>query len=275
MVKSIQERRDKGELIETLPKLSIVTRGNKSSPLISSCLQALHKFRVPNSLLLSKKHENLIPFDNSEDVARFLDSKDASLVLIGSNSKKRPNNLIFGRLFDGNFLDLVEFKLDNYSEKPAKKALFPGIHPLMLFQGEGFETDPVLARAKNLFLDYFGGKPLGKVDTKGLTTLISITATEENLIDFRCYHLPEMEEFGPKFTLQLRRNRIADDKAFKISCKDPKLKNKKKNIETNPMKEKRGRVHVQQQDIKTIALKKRRSKEKEERGEGEGEVVAE
>lgn len=273
MVKSIQERREKGELIETLPKLSIVTKGNKSSPVISSCLQALHKFRVPNSMLLSKKHENLFPFDNSEDAAKFFDSKDASLMIIGSNSKKRPNNLIFGRLFDGNFLDLAEFKLDNYSEKPPQKPLYPGLHPLMLFQGEAFETDPVLSRLKNLFIDYFGGKPLGKLDVKGICTLISLTVTQEGLIDFRCYHLPEMQEFGPKFTLELRRNRIAEEKLFKVSCKDPILKKKKKNIETNVMKEKRGRVHVQQQDIKTIALKKRKNKPSTEKVAGEENEV--
>lgn len=271
MVKSIEERREKGELIETLSKISVVTRGNKSSPSISSVLQSLHKFRVPNSVFLSKKHENLIPFDNSSDVAKFFDTKDASLALIGSNSKKRPNNLIFGRLFDGQFLDLVEFNLLNYKEISSNRVQYPGMHPLMLFQGEGFETDATLSRVKNLFIDFFGGRPMDKLDTRGLNTLICLTVTQDNLIHFQSFHLPEMEQFGPSFQLELRRSNIADEKTFKKACKDPKLQRKVKNIKTNALKEKRGQVHVQQQDIKTIALKKRKDKKVKEEKESQGE----
>jgi ribosome production factor 2 len=264
MVKSIEERREKGELIETLPKISIVARGAKSSPMISSVLQSLHKLRVPNSQLLLKKHENLFPFDNAEDVSKFFDSKDGSLIVIGSNSKKRPNNLIFGRLFDSHFLDLVEFKLNSFEETASTRPIYPGLHPLMLFQGESFETDPVLTRVKNLFIDYFGGRPLDKVDSRGLSTLLCFTVTQDNLIHFHCYHLPDMVKFGPSFVLEVRRSQIADEKTFKKACKDPKLRKKVKNIKTNAMKETRGQVHLQQQDIKTIALKKRKDKKRKE-----------
>ena len=260
MVKSIRKKKEEGEIIETLPKTSIVLKGTKASPAISFLLIALHKFRSPNSLLLSRKHENLYPFENSEVVEKFVAQKKASLFAIGSHSKKRPDNLIFGRLFDSEILDLLEFKVDNYAEASTKFPLQPGIHPLMLFQGEIFETDEVYSRIKNFFLDFFGGKPLEKVDTRGLSILFTFTVAQDSKIYFRCYHLPEMEEVGAKFTLEVRRSRIGSQIKFKKACTDPKLQKKVKNIKTNVLKEKRGQVHVQQQDIQTIALKKRKPK---------------
>ena len=260
MVKSLRKKREEGEIVETLPKISLILKGTKASPAISSILLTLHKFRSPNSILLSKRHENLFPFEHTEVIEKFVSQKDASLFVIGSNSKKRPNNLIFGRLFDSEMLDLVEFNVSEYEEVSTKHAFPPGIHPLILFQGEIFETDSIYSRVKSIFLDFFGGKALEKVDTRGLNKLFTITGAENNKIYFRCYHLPEMEEVGAKFTLELKRSRIAPDDKFKTACTEVKLKKKVKNIETNPLREKRGRVHVQQQDIKTIALKKRKPK---------------
>ncbi|OMJ90388.1 hypothetical protein SteCoe_7307 [Stentor coeruleus] len=264
MVKSIEKKKEEGELIETLPKVSVIMKGTKASPEIAAALIMLHKFRLPDSLLLSKRHENLFPFENSEVVESFLSPKGASLYVIGSNSKKRPSNLIFGRLFDEQTLDLVEFHLTDYEELPSKSVFHPGQHPILMFQGEGFETDYTLARVKNIFLDFFGGRALTKVDTRGIDKLITFTVTQDQKIHFRCYQLPEVKEIFCKFTLTLRRSRIADPEKFKEACKDPKLMRKKKNIKTNALKEKRGQVHVQQQEISTIALKKRKPKIKPE-----------
>lgn len=260
MVKSIRKKKEDGEIIETLPKISVVLKGTKASPVISALLVALHKYRVPNSLLLSKRHENLFPFENAEVVEKYVAQKDASLFVIGSNSKKRPNNLIVGRMFDSEILDLLEFKVDNYAESQVTTPFPPGLHPLMLFQGENFETDEVYTRIRSLFLDFFGGKPMEKVDTQGLNKLFTFTAAQDNKIYFKSYNLPEMQEIGPSFTLEVRRSKLASEAKFKTACKDPKLQKKVKNIKTNPLKEKRGQVHVQQQDIKTIALKKRKVK---------------
>ena len=156
MVKSIRKKREEGEVIETLPKISMALKGTKASPTISAVLVILHKLRLPSSVLFSKRHENLFPFENSEVVEKFVQQKNASLFVIGSNSKKRPDNLIFGRLFDSEILDLLEFKIENYSEVSSKFIFAPGLHPLMLFQGEIFETDGVYSRIKNFFIDFCG-----------------------------------------------------------------------------------------------------------------------
>ena len=59
--------------------------------------------------------------------------------------------------------------------------------------------------------------------------------------------------------MKIRRIKLADEKALKSTFqKTIKSKQRNKNIKTNSMREKRGKVHVQQQDINTIALKKRK-----------------
>jgi Brix domain len=44
----------------------------------------------------------------------FAEKQDASLFVVGSHSKKRPNNLTFARMFDHKLLDMVEVAVSNY-----------------------------------------------------------------------------------------------------------------------------------------------------------------
>ena len=39
---------------------------------------------------------------------------DASLFAFGSHSKKRPSNLLLGRLFDGHLLDMFELGVERF-----------------------------------------------------------------------------------------------------------------------------------------------------------------
>lgn len=39
---------------------------------------------------------------------------DASHFVFGSHSKKRPNNLVFGRTFNGHLLDMFELGMDSF-----------------------------------------------------------------------------------------------------------------------------------------------------------------
>ena len=263
MVKTIIKKRKEGEVLETLSKQTLVAIGSKASPVIKAITQELHTMKRPDSVLLGKKHQDLHPFTYQEAFQSFVVSKHASLFVVGSNSKKRPNNLVIGRCYSEEILDMVEFGVKEFtSALKFKGEALQGLKPMFLFQGDLFETDATYARIKNLFLDFFGGKHIEKVDTRGLNQLISLSATEDGDLHFRLYQVKEQQlnEVGPRFTLSLRRHSIASEARFKAATKQPKLKNKVKNVTTNPLKEKRGRVHVQQQDIKTIALKKRKLK---------------
>lgn len=49
---------------------------------------------------------------------------DTGLFVVASNTKKRPNNLVFGRVFDSQVLDMLELGVTNY--KPMKDFRHPG-----------------------------------------------------------------------------------------------------------------------------------------------------
>jgi hypothetical protein len=53
-----------------------------------------------------------------------------------------------------------------------------GSKPMMIFNGDEFETNDDLALLKNLLLDYFRGDVLPKINLAGLDTIIVTTAAE-------------------------------------------------------------------------------------------------
>ena len=44
---------------------------------------------------------------------------DCSLFAVGSHQKKRPDNLVLGRIFDGHILDMFEFAVEDFKGSEA------------------------------------------------------------------------------------------------------------------------------------------------------------
>lgn len=66
----------------------------------------------PHSISFSKK--NLVkPFEDHSSLEFWALKNDASMFIIGQNSKKRPHNLIFARTFDNRLLDMCELGVEN------------------------------------------------------------------------------------------------------------------------------------------------------------------
>lgn len=64
--------------------------------------------------------------------------------MFGSNSKKRPNNIVLGRTFDWKVLDMVEFGINSFQsiEDLSNSIDIPyQIKPFVIFQGDLWETD--------------------------------------------------------------------------------------------------------------------------------------
>lgn len=87
----------------------------------------------------------------------------ACILQYGSHSKKRPDNLVIGRMYDHHIYDLVEVGVENF--KPMEsftydKKLAPreGSKPFIVFIGEGFETVEELKHLKEVLLDLFRGE---------------------------------------------------------------------------------------------------------------------
>ena len=66
----------------------------------------------PQAINFSRKND-IHPFDSPSSLEFFAQKNDASLFVTGLHSKKRPNDLIFTRMFDGRVLDMIELGVEN------------------------------------------------------------------------------------------------------------------------------------------------------------------
>ena len=80
-----------------------------------------------------------------------------------------------GRMYDGHVLDLPEFCVSNLIEiqdiEGFKK--MSGAKPMLVFQGDQWDTDSVYGRLQNLFIDFFRGDKVSKVSLKGLDHVLT------------------------------------------------------------------------------------------------------
>ena len=83
---------------------------------------------TPHSKLMTKKNE-LHPFDDQNSLEFLSKKNDCSLFALASDSKKRPNNIIMGRLFNYQLLDMVELGVTDYKSIESFKGMkaFPNI----------------------------------------------------------------------------------------------------------------------------------------------------
>uniref|UniRef100_A0AAQ4QZH2 Ribosome production factor 2 homolog n=1 Tax=Gasterosteus aculeatus aculeatus TaxID=481459 RepID=A0AAQ4QZH2_GASAC len=282
-------------------KTAMIMKGGNSSLTVTQALKDIYALKKPNAVLFKKKNITR-PFEDSTSLVsapegppppinpllilnptvlsyanpRSLDQEffskksDCSLFLFGSHSKKRPNNLIFGRLFDFHVLDMIELGIEKYiSLSDIKSSKCPeGTKPMLVFAGDAFDTDNEYRRLKSLFIDFFRGPAVSAVRLAGLEHVLHFTALEGKIY-MRSYRsllkksgcrTPriELEEIGPSFDLVLRRTHLASDDLFKFSHRRPKaLKvRKKKNISRDAFGTKFGRVHMQKQDLSKLQTRK-------------------
>jgi ribosome production factor 2 len=259
------------------PKKTVFIKGNKTSEFTLKTLQSLYLMKKSNSLALSDRWE-LRPFETAEKLEHLCNKRDCGLFVFGSHTKKRPNTLLMGRMYNEKLLDLVEFEIKNMKELDPKCEIVPEEKPCLIFQGDVFEYKSEFMRIKNLLGDFFNeNDPVEKINLReGVRHFIVVTGDEAtNTVYIRQYELvvsfmdivdgktdfKEMaKEIGPSLDLVYKRANFANDEDFKKACKQPKVKKDKsqKNISTNELGEKRGRVFVEKQNLGELALKKRK-----------------
>jgi ribosome production factor 2 len=67
----------------------------------------------PNAISFAKKNE-VRPFEDASSLEFWATKNDASMFVVGQTSKKRPNNLVFARMYDYRLLDMVEVGVDKF-----------------------------------------------------------------------------------------------------------------------------------------------------------------
>ncbi|XP_049613124.1 ribosome production factor 2 homolog [Syngnathus scovelli] len=262
-------------------KCAMIMKGGNANQNISQALKDIYSFKKPNAVLYKKKNITR-PFEDSTSLEFFSKKSDCSLFLFGSHNKKRPNNLVFGRLFDFHVLDMIELGIEKYvSLSEIKMSKCPeGTKPMLVFAGEAFDMNNEYKRLKSLLIDFFRGPSVSAVRLAGLEHVLHFTAVDDKIF-MRSYRsllkksgckTPriELEEIGPSFDFVLRRTHLASDDLYKLSHKQPKaLKpKKKKNISHDVFGTKFGRVHMQKQDLSKLQTRKMKGLRKRK-----GEVV--
>lgn len=264
-------------------KSAMIMKGGNTSETVTQALKDIYSLKKPNAVLYKKRNITR-PFEDSTSLEFFSKKTDCSLFLFGSHNKKRPHNLIFGRLFDFHVFDMVELGIEKYiSLKEIKVGKFPeGTKPMLLFTGEPFDTDHEFHRLKSLLIDFFRGPTVSAVRLAGLEHVLHFSAFDGKIYlrSYRCMlkksgcRTPriELEEIGPSIDLVLRRTHLASDDLYKLAHKHPRVlkPKKKKNISHDAFGTKMGQVHMQKQDLSKLHTRKMKGLRKRK-----GEVVAE
>ncbi|TNV77302.1 hypothetical protein FGO68_gene14700 [Halteria grandinella] len=269
----------KGPQIVEGKKTAIFIKGQKASNTIQQVMRDLITLRgEPDATrVYMRSGHDMHPLENVVPLESMASKNDCPLFCFGHSMKKRPDNLIIGRTFDGKALDLFEFGVEEYKsiqDFSAKQEVPRDLKPVLIFQGEFFEFSERHQRLKSLLYELFHQRDLKEINITEMKRVLVFTATEENTVQVRHYEVSgklseagiqlgdvEFKEVGPHFNMKLRRNQIASNDLYKAACRKPKIANvekkkARKNVYTTDIGEKRGKVYIQQQDLQTIANRK-------------------
>lgn len=277
--KKILESRE--SLLVENDKKTTLLKGAKTSGVVNDVLADLLKIRRQNSVMMSRNNA-FLPFEDSSGLCELLKKNDTSLFVFGSHNKKRPHNLVFGRTFDGNLLDMIEFGVTSFkklSQFPPPKIPL-GAKPCLIFNGDVFEKYPeTWGIIQNYFCDFFCTTKTNSINLQGVEYVISLSAVEPDNLYIRSYEVHmkksgtdkpfvELSEIGVSLDLQLRRSQFAQSDVRKNAMKVPRAVKigKTKNISHDMAGTKLAKVHMTKQDITEMP----QSKMKGSKSKGEG-----
>ncbi|KAI9731955.1 MAG: rRNA-binding ribosome biosynthesis protein rpf2 [Cirrosporium novae-zelandiae] len=291
--RSKRELAKRAPLVKENPKKALFLEYTKCSQPLHSLMTDLCSIKKPFSVRFNKKND-VHPFESTDSLEWFSLKNDASLLVFGSHSKKRPHCLTMIRTFNHKVLDMMEFlvvegSLRTMGQFGGGRKASVGAKPLLAFQGAIWEdqSNATYTQAKSLLLDFFRGEEVQTIDVEGLNFFIAISTGESvmdqpsPLIRLRVYliktkrsgqRLPrvELEEMGPRVDLRIGRIKEPEEAVMREALKKPKgtEERPKKNIETDIMGDKLGRIHLGRQDLKGLQTRKmkglKRSRDVEE-----------
>jgi ribosome production factor 2 len=123
-------------------RTALVARGQKSSAVINELLKDVFLLKKPTAVHFTR-HNAVHPWEDASPLEFLCQKNDASLFAFGTHSKKRPHNLVLGRMYDYKLLDMYEFGV---VEAAAMAGFAKGgggaaaeSKPMVLFHGDGWE----------------------------------------------------------------------------------------------------------------------------------------
>lgn len=294
-------KRAKRELEKRAPKLEenskkiLLLHGTKTTANIKQALSDFYHLRKDGgkAIKYTKKNDAIRPFEGGGETSlEFLSQKtDCSLFAFGSHSKKRPNNLVLGRMFDHKVFDMMEVGIENFKSIESlgggkKAAPQAGSKPCFAFVGEKFEADPKFRHFKELIVDFMRGEVVETINLQGLDKVFLCVAVGDKVVFKHCAvrfkksgtKVPRVEliEAGPCMDMVLRRNREPSADLRKEAMRlAPKTSKKKiKNVSTDSLAGKVGRMYVPSQEVGEMALTKMKGLKRERREAAAAKAVS-
>lgn len=248
-----------GKLVENV-KTALFIPTHTSNQALQDVTIDLSNMKKPFMKKFTKKNQNkdLLPFDKADhtNLEFFSEKNDASIIILSSNNKKRPNNLTFVRFFEYKVYDIIELQVvKNFKlMQDFKKLTYNvGLKPMFSIQGDIFNTNPTYKHIKSVFMDLYKGDSSSQVqDAKALQYVISLSVDSEydetvsnklpNVL-FRVYKIKsyksnngsvvnsntgkllpriELEELGPRLDFKVGREQLPAADMEKEAMRKPK-----------------------------------------------------
>ena len=257
------------------PKQCLFINTKNSTELMRMVLNDLYLIRRDFSKKLTKKEEIVNVVENRDNIEFLCKKNNTTFFALSSHNKKHPMNLTLGCLYDFHLLDYFDFEVTNFLPKSYFKVdtvINSDLKPIIIFQGELFESDFSYDRLKKFFIDFFQLYDKENIVISEMRRIIAISIeNDEKIVKIRNYQINgnlnskanlskiDLIEIGPSFDLKERKFTLADEVLYKKALKQPKgiKETKEKNIEKNQiLGEKRGRIHMQKQNLGAVSLKK-------------------
>ncbi|EAY22157.1 Brix domain containing protein [Trichomonas vaginalis G3] len=263
-----ETHRGKAALAEREPKIienrkkSLFIKGRKFPAAMQQVWDDLALFRFGEIVKFTREND-IVPFEDASQIQEHCRKNDCSLFTFATTNKKRPNDIIFGRLFNYALLDMYEFGVTNiipHKDLPRNEFKH-GELPALIFQGDQWNSE--LSSLRNYFMDYFVGDLQGTVDIEQVAHCIVFTYVEaDKTILFRHYLVntekdtPELTLTSPCFDLVCRRDMKPDEEAYENALIKAPEEKKKKNVKKDALGRELGRVFVGKNDTTSLTMKK-------------------
>ncbi|XBW36682.1 hypothetical protein QEN19_002256 [Hanseniaspora menglaensis] len=247
------------KLVENV-KTALFIPTHTSNQALHDITTDLSNMKKPFMKKFTKKNQNtdMLPFDKADhtNLEFFSDKNDASVIILSSNNKKRPNNLTFVRFFEYKVYDIIELQvIKNFKlMQDFKKLTYNvGLKPMFSVQGDIFNTNPTYMHIKSIFMDLYKGDSSTQIqDVKALQYVISLSVDKEhdetlsNVLPnvlFRVYKIKsyksnngsivnsntgkllpriELEEIGPRLDFKVGREQLPSADMQKEALKKPR-----------------------------------------------------
>lgn len=173
---------------------------------------------------------------------------------------------MIGRVFDNEVLDMFELSITKFEGEVEKVLSEIDESQKLVFMaiGDAFEYNTDLLRIRNLLHDFMVQRQKGvlvNVDSALKYTLV-VQALDETTLRFCMYKhnkaTDQMEKLPLEFEGSIGRRKLADNDRYRKALEKPKKTKSKarKNVEEDELGDKVGRIHVQQDNLKTLRVKK-------------------